>query len=296
MAVYSITDLEKLTGIKAHTIRIWEKRYDIIQPKRTDTNIRYYLDEDLKNILNIALLNRKGIKISKIACMSNEQMLEKVAELSDINVGPENQLDALTLSMIDLDEYNFDKIINSNIKQHGFEHTLVEMIYPLLDKLSLMCLTGSIKPVHENFMSYLIRRKIISAIDKLPIQKERASTKFMIFLSEGELQELSLLLVHYLLKSRNFQIVNIGMNNSINDVMEGIHASKPDYCFAIFNDTNNKIPVHHIMNTLVEQNAHIKFLISGYRAVSDQEIKEANNLEILANMNDVVQYLDFVKV
>ncbi len=159
MAVYSIKDLEKLSGIKAHTLRVWEQRYDIIHPHRTKTNIRYYLDDDLKFILNIALLNKNGIKISKIAQMSREEIAEKVAAISEINFEYGTQLDALTISMIEMDEYKFDRIIRTNIQQLGFERTMLEIIYPFLDKLSVLWLTGSINPVQENFMSYLIRQK-----------------------------------------------------------------------------------------------------------------------------------------
>jgi DNA-binding transcriptional MerR regulator len=166
VAVYSIRDLEKLSGIKAHTIRIWEQRYGIIEPQRTKTNIRYYQDEDLKFLLNIALLNKNGIKISKIAKMTKGEVAEKVAAISEINFEYGTQLDALTISMIEMDEFKFDRIVSTNIQQLGFERTMLEIIYPFLDKLSLLWLTGSINPVQENFMSYLIRQKIIVAIDK----------------------------------------------------------------------------------------------------------------------------------
>ncbi|MEM1119901.1 MAG: MerR family transcriptional regulator, partial [Bacteroidota bacterium] len=125
MAVYSIKDLEKLSGIKAHTIRIWEQRYGIIEPGRTQTNIRYYTDQNLKFLLNIALLNKNGIKISKIAKMGDEEILEKVAAISEINFENDVQLDALTLSMIEMDEFKFDRIISTNIQQLGFERTMI---------------------------------------------------------------------------------------------------------------------------------------------------------------------------
>jgi DNA-binding transcriptional MerR regulator len=149
VAIYSIKDLEKLSGIKAHTIRVWEQRYDIINPERTPTNIRYYKDEDLKFLLNIALLNKNGIKISKIAKMSKSEIAEKVAAISEINFEYGTQLDALTISMIEMDEYKFDRIISTNIQQIGFERTMLEVIHPFLDKLGVLWLTGSINPVQE---------------------------------------------------------------------------------------------------------------------------------------------------
>lgn len=177
MAVYSISDLEKLSGIKAHTIRVWEQRYSIIEPKRTKTNIRYYQDADLKFLLNIALLNKNGIKISKIAKMSKGEIAEKVAAISEINFEYGTQLDALTISMIEMDESKFDRIVSTNIQQSGFEHTMLEIIYPFLEKLSVLWLTGSINPVQENFMSYLIRQKSSQPLIKSPCQtiKKRAT-------------------------------------------------------------------------------------------------------------------------
>ena len=133
MAVYSINDVEKLCGIKAHTLRIWEKRYAIIQPRRTDTNIRYYLDEDLQKILNISLLNRNGYKISKIAKMTEGEIKEIISELSDVTLESEDNLDALMHAMLELDEFKFNKILDHNIAQKGFEVTMDEIVYPMME-------------------------------------------------------------------------------------------------------------------------------------------------------------------
>ena len=138
MAVYSINDIEKLSGVKAHTIRIWEKRYDILANRRTDTNIRYYLDEDLELILNIAHLNKKGIKISKLATMTPEEIKQKIADSCEVDVIFENHIDGLMLSMFELNEYKFLKLLNHHIREIGFEKTMDDVIYPMLDKLSVM--------------------------------------------------------------------------------------------------------------------------------------------------------------
>ena len=228
MAVYSIKDLEKLSGIKAHTLRVWEQRYSIIEPRRTKTNIRYYLDEDLKFILNIALLNKNGIKISKIARMSREEIAEKVAAISEINFEYGTQLDALTISMIEMDEYKFDRIISTNIQQLGFERTMLEIIYPFLDKLSVLWLTGSINPVQENFMSYLIRQKLIVAIDNEPLISGKHVKKFLIYLPEGEKQELSMLFTHYLLKSRCNHAIYIGQDITLAELKDACNIHHPD--------------------------------------------------------------------
>ena len=128
MAIYSIKDLENLCGIKAHTIRTWETRYGIVKPQRTKTNIRYYQDEDLKHLLNIAFLNKNGIKISKIAKMSKEEIASRVADMSSVSLEDNTQMDALTLSMIEMDEYKFDRIISTNIQKIGFERTMLNYL------------------------------------------------------------------------------------------------------------------------------------------------------------------------
>ncbi len=164
MIIYSISDIEKLSGVKAHTIRIWEKRYGIIPNRRTDTNIRFYTDEDLQIILNIALLNRRGYKISKIASMNNEEIKQAVAAFCEVDEMFENQIDALTLAMLELNEYNFLKIFDQHLKNIGLEKTMDEIIYPFLDKLSIMWVAGSVRGVHEAFVTNIIKSKLFSKL------------------------------------------------------------------------------------------------------------------------------------
>ncbi|MDX5478997.1 MAG: MerR family transcriptional regulator, partial [Cyclobacteriaceae bacterium] len=165
MSTYSIKDLEQLSGIKAHTLRIWEQRYSLLSPKRTDTNIRYYDDEDLKLILNVALLNDNGIKISKIASMSSEEMREQVVKMTEKSLTHDDQIHALTICMIEMDEERFDKVLSTNILKIGFEQTMMNIIYPFMSKIGVLWQTGAINPAQEHFISNLVRQKLIVAID-----------------------------------------------------------------------------------------------------------------------------------
>jgi len=291
VAIYSIKDLEKLSGIKAHTIRIWEQRYDIIQPGRTQTNIRYYTDDNLKLLLNIALLNKNGIKISKIAKMQAEEILEKVAAISEVNFENDIQLDALTLSMIEMDEYKFDRIISTNIQQLGFERTMIEVIYPFLDKLGLLWLTGSINPVQENFMSYLIRQKIISAINNEPIAQGKDIPKFLIYLPEGESQELSLLFMHYLLKSRKFKVIYIGNYISLTDLKDAYQIHKPEFIYAIISETFTKPHIKDYVATLKNTFSTSTLLLSGYQVIS-QNVTSEGNCKVLPNLEATIAFLN----
>ena len=291
MAIYSIKDLEKLSGIKAHTIRVWEQRYRIVTPKRTNTNIRYYHDEDLKAILNIALLNRNGYRISKIAQMTHEEIAQKVASISEANFEHSIQLDALTISMIEMDEYKFDRIISTNIQQLGFEQTVLRVIYPFLDKLSVLWLTSAITPIQENFITYLIRQKIIAAIDREPMRAGQAAPKFMIFLPAGESMELSLLLMHYLLKSRRNRVIYLGLNVSLQDLEDACRIHQPDYLYTMINEPFDHIPVREYVNKLSTTFVDCQLLLSGYQVVS-QRINDAANVKIVESLDATIKYVD----
>lgn len=294
MAVYSIRDLEKLSGIKAHTIRIWEQRYGVIAPKRTNTNIRYYQDEDLKFLLNVALLNKNGFKISKISKMSRREVAEKVAAIAEVNFDYDTQLDALTISMIEMDEQKFDRIISTNIQQMGFERTMLEVIYPFLDKLGVLWLTGSINPVQENFISYLIRQKIIVAIDKEPVAQGRQVRKFIIYLPEGEKQELTLLFMHYILKSRRNQVLYLGQDISLTDLRDACKVHKPDFIFTMISEAFAKEPVQRYADKLSESFPDCQILLSGYQVVA-QKVNPASNVRILRSLDHALDFLEDMK-
>jgi MerR family transcriptional regulator, light-induced transcriptional regulator len=294
MAIYSIKDLEKLSGIKAHTLRIWEQRYAIIIPKRTNTNIRYYTDTDLRSTLNVALLNKNGYKISKIAELTSEEITEKVGSISEKNFEHDTQLDALTISMIEMDEYKFDRIITTNIQQMGFERTMMEVIHPFLDKLGLLWLTGSIHPVQENFMGYLVRQKIIVALDSLPWTLGKNVKKYLLYLPEGETQELSLLFMYYLLKSRQNQVIYIGQNMSMNDLKDVYNIHKPDYIYTMVTETFSRQPVMRYVEMLSKSFPESEILLSGYQIVA-QNIESADNVTVLKSLQETIEFLDEAK-
>lgn len=289
MAVYSINDVEKLCGIKAHTIRIWEKRYAIIQPRRTETNIRYYLDEDLQKILNISLLNRNGYKISKIAKMSDGEIKRIVSELSDVALESEDNLDALMHAMLELDEFKFNKILDHNIDSKGFEKTMDDIVYPMMEKLSMMWIAGSIKGVHENFVANVIRRKTIVAIDQSSSYNPEAS-RFLIYLPENETHELSLLFLHFLLKDAGINVINLGTGIPLIDVLEGQRICKADYVFTIFNDSFSDAPLQPYLNELSKHLEGCTILISGYQTAI-QNINAPYNVKVLKSLSNVKSYL-----
>ena len=229
MAVYSIKELEKLSGIKAHTIRIWEKRYNLIEPHRTNTNIRYYTDEDLKKILNVAVLNRQGIKISNIARLNDLELKEEIIRVSRTADSEETLIDSMVISMVDLDEYKLEGVMDKSIAKIGFRDTVIKVLYPFLAKVGILWQSGDVNPAQEHFVSNLIRQKIISATDQLPNTYSPKSRKFMLLLPEGEWHEIALLFAQYLLKEAHHEVIYLGQSVPYSDVLTTGASKKFDY-------------------------------------------------------------------
>ena len=225
MAEYKIKDLENLTGIKSHTIRIWEKRYSILSPDRTDTKIRTYTDDELTHLLTVSMLNRNGIKISKIAKLEQEDMNKLLWDIK-VNKEPEYSMDKLILALVSLDEELFKGTMNGLIDKYGLEKTFVNHLIPFLDRIGIMWLIGTINPSQEHFMSNLIRQKIISEIDKQPIPKED-SKSILMYLPEHEWHEISLLFYQFLLRAKGIHTSYLGQSLPYPSLLESIEKLKP---------------------------------------------------------------------
>ncbi len=262
MGKYSIKELEKLSGIKAHTIRIWEKRYQIVIPLRTNTNIRYYSDDDLKKIINISLLNNNGVKISKIADLTSAGLIKKVNELSETKNDADIHIDQLIVAMIDLEEENFEKILAGLILRYGFEKTITNIVYPFLEKIGLLWQTGNITPAQEHFISNLIRQKIIVAIDSLPLSS-KASTRALLFLPEEELHELGLLFYYYVVKKAGFRTYYLGQMVPYKDLMSICQSHHPSILVTAITSSPAGQTVQGFLNKLCAEISDCTLLASG---------------------------------
>lgn len=291
MSVYSIRDLEQLSGIKAHTLRIWEQRYNIVSPKRTDSNIRYYDDVDLKLVLNISLLKDYGFKISHIADMTAVEMKNEITKITDKSLSSSEQVQALTLAMIELDEERFDKIISTNVLQLGFERTMMQIIYPFLVRVGVLWQTGAIHPAQEHFMSNLIRQKLIVAIDGQIIKYNPNAQKFLLFLPEGELHELSLLFANYLVKSRNQKAIYLGQSLSLHDLYEVYAIYQPQYIMTIATSNPSQDTIQTYIDQLAQKFSKAKILLSGYQIIG-QDLCIPSNMVLIHKIEDLVEYLD----
>lgn len=288
MSNYSIKDLEQLSGIKAHTLRIWEQRYSIITPKRTDTNIRTYDDQDLKLVLNISLLKDHGYKISEISKMSIEDMYRDVVKISDRQQNYPDQIHALTLSMIDLDEERFEKIVSTNILQFGFENTMIHIIFPFLNRIGTLWVTGSVGPAQEHFISNLIRQKLIVAIDSQTNKQRPDGKKYMLFLPEGELHEINLLFSNYLIRARYNKVIYLGQSLPFNELAFAYNLHKPDYLFTSITSVPANHEVQPYVDQLVRAFPESHLLLTGYQVIG-QDITIPDNATIINQIDDLIR-------
>ncbi|MCK8492067.1 MULTISPECIES: MerR family transcriptional regulator [Spirosoma] len=287
MSSYSIKDLEQLSGIKAHTLRIWEQRYNIISPKRTDTNIRTYDDQDLKLVLNISLLKDHGYKISEISKLSVEEMYREVIKISDRQLNYPDQIHALTISMIDLDEERFEKIISTNILQFGFENTMIHIVYPFLSRIGTLWVTGSIGSAQEHFISNLIRQKIIVAIDGQASKQRPDGKKYMLFLPEGEMHEISLLFSNYIIRARYNKVIYLGQSLPFNELVFAYNVHKPDYLLTALTSVPANHEVQPYVDRLVKSFPDVHLLLMGYQVVG-QDIDIPENATIINQIEDLI--------
>lgn len=291
MSHYSIKDIEQLSGIKAHTLRIWEQRYKFILPKRTDTNIRYYDDDDLKLVLNIALLKDNGYKISKIAKMDRELMRNEVLRLTEKNLRYPDQINALILAMVDLDEDRFEKIMATNILKLGFESTMINVVYPFLSKIGVLWQTGAINPAQEHFISNLIRQKLIVAIDGQYVNTQENTSKYLLFLPSGELHEITLLFICYLIKARHQKVVYFGQNLPFEDLQAIYDIHCPDYILTVITTSPSAHEVQKYIDKLASSFPKAEILLSGYQVIG-QDIDTAENTHIFTRIEHFVSFVE----
>ena len=289
---YFIKDVENITGIKAFTIRVWEQRYGMLVPKRTDTNIRYYEEEDLKYMMNVALLNHHGYKISKIAEMTREEVQRRTLHISENNSSYQNQVQSLTNAMIAFDEKEFNKILSINILKLGMMETTTEIIFPFLQHVGILWLSGSINVAHEHFITNLVKQRLYVSIDQIttPIMPE--AKKFILFLPNGENHELSLLFASYILKTRGHEVIYVGSSTPVDDLNQLCKVHKPDVLFCAITNANSNMPIQVYVNTLHRNWADIPICLTGNQIVRRRDLKVPENCHIISTPQTFIDFLD----
>ncbi|KJD34924.1 MerR family transcriptional regulator [Tamlana sedimentorum] len=208
---FSIKDLENLSGIKAHTVRIWEKRYNLLSPNRTDTNIRYYSLESLQKLLNISFLNKNGVKVSKIAKLSNQEIIANVREIASRAKLEDHAINTFKIAMINFDQILFYNTYNSLIETRSFSDIFYQVFLPVLNDIGLLWQTQTITPAHEHFLSIHIKQKILLNIERLQLLDPKPNSRtYVLFLPESEIHDIGLLFINYQLRSKGYHSIFLG--------------------------------------------------------------------------------------
>jgi len=234
MITYTVAQVESLTGISAHSLRVWERRYNFIKPHRTETNIRYYSDEQLKKLINVGILLKHNYKISKVAAMDDNKIHDLI---SSILLGQQenyqDDIKSLTVSMIDLDEAGFNKLFNTHINKNGLVNTFIQLIYPFLQHVGVLWGINKTMPAQEHFITNLIKQKLISATENLPLANSN-SPSLLLYLFEGEDHEIGLLLANYIAKEMGWKTYYLGSNVPHENIEIISKQTSPDLLFTMF--------------------------------------------------------------
>jgi DNA-binding transcriptional MerR regulator len=286
---FSIKELESFSGVKAHTIRIWEQRYQFLKPSRTITNIRTYSNDELKTLLTVALLNKHGYKISRIDSMQPDERRQEALQLNDAEARAEQVVNDLIGCMIDLDFISFETILATHICQHDIFTTLSGIVFRFLEKIGILWQTNRINPAHEHVASCIVRQKLISAIDQLPVPG-RTAPLCLLALPEGEYHELGLLFVYYLLKKRGLPVIYLGANVPLKDILYVVEQKAPAHLYMHLSSFPGKQNFLKYLQALGEQMADTHILLSGF-VVDGHNKPFPKNIQPLKSLADVTTYI-----
>lgn len=292
MSVFTIKDLENLSGIKAHTIRVWEQRYSFLSPQRSDTNIRYYSNEELQVLLNVALLNRYGYKISHIDKMSTPEMNEKILALSMSQAQQERLVNALIHCMTDMRMEDFEQLVDEYIADRGIEKAITHILFPFLERIGILWLTNHINPAQEHLVSNIIRQKIIVGIDGAK-PAYQSSKSVLLFLPEGEHHEMGLLFIHYLLKMRGAKVLYLGANIPVKDVAAVVSLKKPDVLYSHLTSGCHNFNFDKFLLNIQNRMPDKEVVISGLLTQSYKK-KLPANISLKKSLADVMEYVNWL--
>ena len=263
MHSFTIKDLENLSGIKAHTIRIWEQRYSFLKPSRTGTNIRFYSNEELKRLLNVALLNKFGFKISHIDKMNEAEICDKILSLNQQEALQDRIVNTLIQNMVDLDIEAFEEELDDFIAAKGIEKSISQIIFPFLEKIGILWLTNHINPGQEHLVTNVIRQKLIVGIESIK-SNIKINKSVLLFLPQTEYHELSLLFMNYMLKNKGVTTIYLGCSIPLKDVEYLVQLKKPDYIYTHLTSVGPKFNFEKFIATLSKNFPKTPVIISGH--------------------------------
>ncbi len=277
MATYKIKDIEQLTGIKAHTLRIWESRYGLFKPDRTDTKLRVYNDEELQLLLNISVLNKNGYKISTIASWSENMIKQRVQELQLV-ANTDTNIDQLIVALMTMDELLFRNVINVSSESIGFENTFQQLIIPFLERIGVLWQIGTIHPAQEHVMSNLIRQRIFYELEKLD-SPQNVPVSVILALPEHDWHEISLLFYHYCLRVRGVNSMFLGQSVPYDSLIKSIDTLQPKMVMVSWISAADERFIYHYFQNLKESYPDLKVVASGGQ-VAKTELSDLNVAKI----------------
>jgi len=292
---FSIKDLENLTGIKAHTIRIWEKRYHLLEPERSDTNIRTYNLENLQKLLNVSYLNNNGYKISKIADLKKEEIQNSINEIAKKNNIQNPAIKDFKLAMLNFDQAKFYEIYRSLSKDKSFKEIFYEIFIPLLTEIGMLWQTDIINPAHEHFLTTFIRQKILVNTELLQAELKSTSNKsFVLYLPDNEIHELGLMFINYELVSKGFQTIFLGQSIPIENLKDLTNINKEVIFISYFTIKPEKDDllsyIEEFQNKILS-NSNIKLWILGYMIEHLDVKKLPKNITTFKTIEELVKEL-----
>jgi DNA-binding transcriptional MerR regulator len=294
---FSIKNLEHLSGIKAHTIRIWEKRYNLFEPERTDTNIRLYNLENLQKLLNVTLLYNNGYKISKIASFSSQEITENVHKLTINKNADDWSIGLFKLAMINFDQRLFTKTFNDLLEQFTFSEVFKNVFVPLMNELGVLWQTNSISPSHEHFITSLVKQKIHAMCEDLQQKStRRTDRRFVLFLPDNEIHELGLLYLQYEVLNNGFQCVFLGQSVPIESLSNLVDIGEPITFITYFTiePTQDKIKAYlNTFNSEIIENIDSELWILGYQ-VQFMSDEMPEKIRKFLSIDDVIYALNVV--
>ena len=287
MQKFTIRDIENMCGVKAHTLRIWEQRYNLAPPKRKESQHRTYDNEDLKTWLRISFLYHSGWKISKIADLSEQQIIEHV---NNAKIASDNYaafVIRLMEAAFDFNEQKFSAIIDDLVEKIGFENCIAKVCYPFLQKTGLLWMTSNVIPAQEHFSSYLMQHKIIAETDKLPANPN--ATGIILFTPDGEHHELPLLFINYLLKKNGWRTIYFGSNIKWQNLTEVVAKEEIEYLFLHLITNFTKFEIDDYLEALCKAFPQKKIAASGNGIQGAQ--RSFVNLQLLKSESAVYNFI-----
>lgn len=289
MNAFTIRDLENLSGIKAHTIRIWEKRYNFLRPKRSGTNIRYYTSDELKTLLNYALLNKNGYKVSSIAHMTPEMISETVLSLNSFEARHERLINSMLHAMVELDAESFEKTVNEYISENGIGDSVRYLLFPFLQRVGILWLTDHIRVAQEHLVSNIIRQKLIRGIEDIEVNHANATT-VVLFLPDGEYHELGLLYVHYLLKTKGINTIYLGADVPVKELEYVCKLKSPRYLYTHLTSLPARFNFEKYLSVVASHIGSSLLMISG-NVTSQYRKKIPGGITFLRSLDEVIEQL-----